>query len=82
MSISPMTSSLIEPSSDRFFCFPDAVETQEISSNQERPLKDRVYSFLDRVGYKVYSSFNPPHIKPEGFEEVLYQFKKRKSRII
>ncbi|MGB7128134.1 MAG: hypothetical protein WBD50_03465, partial [Candidatus Rhabdochlamydia sp.] len=66
------------PSLDLFSFFPDETETQEAPSNQKHPLKDRVCSFVDRVGYKVYSSFNRPLIRPKGFAEVVYQVKKRK----
>jgi hypothetical protein len=78
MSISPSSPNLPGPSLDLFSFFPDAVETQEASSNQELTLKDRIKSVIDRVGYKVYSSFNRPHIRPKGFAEVLYRVKKRK----
>ncbi|PWU13055.1 MAG: hypothetical protein C5B45_06725 [Chlamydiae bacterium] len=62
MSISPSPTSpnLARPSLDRFFCFSDADETQEASSLQELTLKDRIKLVIDRVGYKLYSSFNRP----------------------
>ncbi|MGB7127502.1 MAG: hypothetical protein WBD50_00220, partial [Candidatus Rhabdochlamydia sp.] len=78
MPISPTSPNLPGPSLDLFSYFPDAVEPQEISSTQELALKDRIKSVIDCWGYKVYSSFNRPLIRPEGFAEVVYQVKKRK----
>ena len=78
MSISPVTSPLPGPSSANFSFFPDEEENPAVASNQERSLKDRIKSVIDRVGYKIYSSFfNRPWIRPEGFEEVVYEFEKK-----
>lgn len=79
MSISPTSPNLPGPSLDLLPSFPDKTETQAAPSNQKNPLKDRVCSFADRVGYKIYSIyFNPPIIMPEEFAEVRYESEKRK----
>ena len=75
MSISPLPG----PSSAHFSFFPDEVEPQEASSSQERPLKDRIKSVIDRVGYEVYSSLiYPPIIMPEEVVEPTYPVDKKK----
>ncbi|MGL4540374.1 MAG: hypothetical protein ACRCU0_05295 [Candidatus Rhabdochlamydia sp.] len=78
MSISPVKSPLPGPSSANFSFFPDAVEPLEASSSQERPLKDRIKSIIDRMGYETYSIFNPPEIMPEEVAEAQYKVDKKK----
>ncbi|MGB7127684.1 MAG: hypothetical protein WBD50_01160 [Candidatus Rhabdochlamydia sp.] len=72
MSISPVTSPLPELSAANFSSFSD------IDENQELTLKDRIKLVIDRLGYKVYSSFNRPLILTPRFAEVLYRAKKEK----
>ena len=81
MSISPSPTSpnSPRPSLDRFFCIPDEVEPQEAPSTQEIALKDRIKSVIDRLGYTIHLSFNPPpKLLPLGSAEAQYEIDKKK----
>lgn len=78
MSISPRTSPLPGPSSANFSFFPDEFEPQEASSSQKHPLKDRIKSVIDRLGYKIHLSSNPPPgLLPLGLAEAQYEVDKK-----
>ena len=67
------------PSSADFSFFPDEEENPTASLNQERTLKGQVCSFVDQVGYKIYSIyFNRPPIIPLEFAEAHYEVTKKK----
>lgn len=79
MSISPVTSPLPGPSSASFSFFPDEEENSAVASNQDLSLKDRIKSVIDRLGYKIHLSSNPPpgllHI---DLAEAQYEVDKKK----
>ncbi len=79
MSISPMTPpNLLRRSSSSFSSFSDEDENSAVSSSQKMPLKDWFKSFIDHLGYKTYSAFNPPSIRSLGWAHEQYELNKKK----
>ena len=78
MPISPIASTLPRPSSANFSFIPDAVETQEVYSNQECSLQNRIKLAVDRWGYRIHLYFNPPpKLLPIELAEAQYEVDKR-----
>ncbi|MGB7128604.1 MAG: hypothetical protein WBD50_05900 [Candidatus Rhabdochlamydia sp.] len=79
MSISPTSPNLPGPSSVNFSFFPDEVEPQEAPSSQELSLKDRIKSVIDRLGYAIHLSSNPPpDLLHLGLAKAQYEVDKKK----